>query len=145
MPQVSKRTFYALEAVLFIAYNAKDGAIASRDLAERQQLPARYLEPILQKLVRAGILKSVRGPAGGYALGRERNHITLKAICDVVGEDALPDSGLSLGSQVLRPALADAEAACNASLADIHMGALCERAEALHLPTVTPSPHDFII
>lgn len=142
----SKRIFYALEAVLFIAYNAKNGAVASRDIAERQELPARYLEPILQKLVRAGILKSVRGPQGGYVLGRERRRITLKDICDVLSEEAtLPPSSLPLGERVLRPVMDDAQAVWQAQLAEINIAALCERAEHVNIPTAFEPTQDFTI
>lgn len=142
----SKKIFYALEAVLFIAYNAKTGAIASRDIAERQQLPARYLEPILQKLVRAGILKSVRGPQGGYELGRERRRISLKDICDVLAADeALPASSLPLGEQVLRPVMDDAQRAWQAQLADINIAGLCERAAQQRIAPAFQQTQDFAI
>ena len=84
----SKKLFYAVEAVLFIAYNAKTGPISGRDIAEKQSLPPRYLEPMMQKLVHAGILRGVRGPQGGYVLGRERRRITLADICAALAEDA---------------------------------------------------------
>jgi Rrf2 family protein len=142
----SKRIFYALEAVLFIAYNAKTGAIASRDIADRQQLPARYLEPILQKLVRAGVLKSVRGPQGGYILGRERRRITLKDICDVLEEDeALPPSSIKLGEEVLQPVLGEARAAWQSQLASIDIASLCERAEKLSIAPAFEPLQDFTI
>ena len=47
-----------------------------KTLAARHNLPPRHLEPMLQALVRAGILKGVRGPRGGYELARERRRIT---------------------------------------------------------------------
>jgi Rrf2 family protein len=142
----SKRIFYALEAVLFIAYNSKSGAIASRDIAERQQLPARYLEPILQKLVRAGVLKSVRGPQGGYVLGRERRRITLKDICDVLSEDELlPNSSLPLGEEVLRPVMTEAQGAWLAQLAEINIASLCERAAEQGIAPAFEQPQDFTI
>ena len=142
----SKRIFYALEAVLFIAYNGKNGAVASRDIADRQELPARYLEPILQKLVRAGILKSVRGPQGGYVLGRERRRITLKDICDVLADEtALPTSSLDLGEQVLRPVIDEAQAVWQAQLADINIASLCERAERQKITPAFAQTQDFTI
>ena len=52
----SKKIYYAIEAVLFIAYNAKATPISGTQVAEAQGLPTRYLEPIMQRLVRAGIL-----------------------------------------------------------------------------------------
>lgn len=142
----SKRIFYALEAVLFIAYNAKTGAIASRDIADRQQLPARYLEPILQKLVRAGILKSVRGPQGGYILGRERRRITLKDICDVLADETLlPTTSLALGEEVLRPVIDEAQGVWQAQLNEINIAMLCERATQQKIAPAFEQPQDFTI
>ena len=50
--------------------------VSAKTLAARRRLPPRHLEPVLQALVQDGILKGIRGPHGGYALGRERNRIT---------------------------------------------------------------------
>ena len=142
----SKKIFYALEAVLFVAFNAKSGAVASRDIADRQGLPARYLEPILQKLVRGGILKSVRGPQGGYVLGRERRRITLADICALLeGEEALPAASMPLGDDVLRPVLAEAQKAWQAQLASIDMATLCEQATAKGIAPAFEQLNDFTI
>ena len=56
----------------------------------RHELPARHLEPVLQALVRMGILKGIRGPRGGYELARERRRITADDILRAAGtiEDA---------------------------------------------------------
>ncbi len=142
----SKKIFFALEAVLFVAFNAKTGAVASRDIAERQALPARYLEPILQKLVRGGILKSVRGPQGGYVLGRERRRITLGDICTLLAdEEEMPQASMPLGDEVLRPVLAEAQRAWAAQLASIDMARLCEMAAAKGIAPAFEQTHDFTI
>ena len=80
MLRLSKRTLYVLEAVLDIACNARPNPVQSRDIAERQGIPQRYLEGAMQHLVRAGILRGVRGPKGGYRLARERRRITVAEI-----------------------------------------------------------------
>ncbi len=142
----SRKIFYALEAVLFVAFNAKNGAVASRDIAERQGLPARYLEPILQKLVRGGILKSVRGPQGGYILGRERRRITLADICALLdAEEALPTATMPLGELVLNPVLTEAQRAWTAQLASIDMASLCEQAAAKGIAPAFETLNDFTI
>jgi Rrf2 family iron-sulfur cluster assembly transcriptional regulator len=58
--------------------------VRSGDITERQRIPKRYLEQVLQHLVRAGILNGKRGPRGGYRLGRERQRITLGEVVRVV-------------------------------------------------------------
>ena len=71
---------YVLEAVLDIACNARPDPVQSKDIAQRQGIPQRYLEGALQNLVRAGVLRGVRGPKGGYRLARERRRITVAEV-----------------------------------------------------------------
>ncbi|MEE8548688.1 MAG: Rrf2 family transcriptional regulator, partial [Alphaproteobacteria bacterium] len=66
MVNLSKKLLFAIEAVLDIAYNAGNQPVQSREVTRRQGIPKRYLEQVLQQLVRAGILTGVRGPRGGY-------------------------------------------------------------------------------
>ncbi len=72
MPRLSKKTMFAIEAVLDVAFHVGEHPVRSGDITERQRIPKRYLEQVLQHLVRAGILNGKRGPRGGYRLGRER-------------------------------------------------------------------------
>lgn len=142
----SKKLFYAVEAVLFIAFNAKSGPISGRDIAEKQHLPPRYLEPMMQKLVHAGILRGVRGPQGGYILGRERRRITLADICTALAEDAaLPTDSTPLGVQVLLPQVSMLAGTWNRSLATITIAQLCERAGELHIAPAYATVTDFAI
>ena len=76
MIRLSKKALLALEAVVDIAYNARPEPVQSKELTQRQGIPQRYLEQVMQQLVRAGILRGVRGPRGGYRLARERRRIT---------------------------------------------------------------------
>jgi Rrf2 family iron-sulfur cluster assembly transcriptional regulator len=64
---------------------AARGPVKVKALATRYQLPPRHLEPVLQALVRHGILNSIRGPGGGYGLARERRRITADEILRAVG------------------------------------------------------------
>src|ERR1700733_10436172 len=77
---ISKKTLFAIEAVLDIACNAGEKPVRSSEISERQGIPNRYLEPVMQELVRAGILNGIRGPRGGYRLGREGELIDLAEI-----------------------------------------------------------------
>lgn len=80
----AKKLVYAVEAVLDIAFHAGAKPVQSREITRRQGIPPRYLEPVLQQLVRAGILVGIRGPRGGYRLAKERRHITIGDILRVV-------------------------------------------------------------
>ena len=82
--RLSRKTLLALEAVVDVAVNARPDPVQSRDITQRQGIPQRYLEQVLQRLVRANILKGVRGPRGGYSLARERRKISVADIVQVV-------------------------------------------------------------
>ena len=118
-----------------MAIHARGRPVSAKALAERHKLPPRHLEPVLQALVRDGILRGVRGPHGGYELAREHRRISAEDILRAASavEDAddphLPNSALAVG--VVRPALAEAERSFSAALARISVEALAKRAEAL--------------
>ena len=73
---------YGLIDSLHLARRAGDGPVAARDMAEKEKLPADYVEQILLRLRRAGLVDSVRGARGGYLLGRGPEDITVKDVLD---------------------------------------------------------------
>ncbi len=149
MLRLSKKMFYAVEAVLYIAYNSKSDPISSKDIAERQGLPPRYLEQIMQKLVRANILRGVRGPKGGYVLARERRRLSIADICDVIREmDALDQEQLqktSLSQGVLYPLYGEMEQRLHEETLALSIADLCERAAALNIRRANDDAMDFAI
>jgi len=135
MPLVSRKGILAIAAVIDVAIHARTRPVSAKGLAERHKLPPRHLEPVLQALVREGILRGVRGPHGGYELAREHRRISAEDILRAANavEDAddpqLPNSALAV--DVVRPALAEAERSFSAALARISVEAMAKRAEAL--------------
>jgi len=73
---------YGLIVCLHLAKRAGNGPVAARDMAEKEKLPADYVEQILLRLRRAGLVDSVRGARGGYLLGRGPEDITVKDVLD---------------------------------------------------------------
>ena len=71
---------YGLICALHLARRADEGPVTGRDLATRERLPADYVEQILLRLRRAGIVRSVRGARGGYALAHPAGDITVRAV-----------------------------------------------------------------
>jgi DNA-binding IscR family transcriptional regulator len=65
MPLLPRKGVLAIAAVIDVALQAHARPISAKALALRHGLPPRHLEPVLQALVRDGILKGVRGPRGG--------------------------------------------------------------------------------
>ena len=86
MLKTPRKLLCAFEAVVDIALRAGPAPVQSAELTERQGNPRRYLEQVLQQLVRANILVGVRGPRGGYRLARERRRITLGEITRALAE-----------------------------------------------------------
>jgi Rrf2 family transcriptional regulator, iron-sulfur cluster assembly transcription factor len=76
MQLLPPKAVLAVAAVIDIALNARGRPVAAKALATRHGLSPRHLEPVLQALVRHGILKGTRGPRGGYELAREARRIT---------------------------------------------------------------------
>ena len=135
MLQLPRKTLYAIESVLDIAYHAGGEAVQSREITRRQGIPRRYLEQALQQLVRSGILVGVRGPRGGYRLARERRRITVGDIVRVVGisepeTNGGDDGGSELGRKVVRPLWSELEARLMERLDSITIDELCNRADA---------------
>lgn len=75
---------YAICGVFDLAYNGQGESVQIRVISERQAIPARYLEQIFQRLRRAGLVSSKRGPGGGYTLARPAAEITLREVVEAV-------------------------------------------------------------
>jgi len=108
MFRFSRKMIYTVEAVLYVALYGKDGPVQSRTITRRQNIPERYLEQTLQRLVRVGILNGVRGPRGGYELARPMERITVGEIVAVIraseGREAPAEQeSSSLGREVVLP------------------------------------------
>ncbi|AOF52504.1 Fe-S cluster assembly transcriptional regulator IscR [Rodentibacter caecimuris] len=78
---------YAVTAVLDIALNAESGPVSLADISERQNISLSYLEQLFAKLRRDGLVKSVRGPGGGYQLGLPSDSISVGMIISAVNEN----------------------------------------------------------
>jgi Rrf2 family protein len=135
MALLSRKSLLAIAAVIDVALNGRGRPVSAKALAERHALPARHLEPVLQALVRVGILRGIRGPHGGYELGRERRRITaddiLRAAGQIESADDLAMANSTLLSEVVIPAVGQAEQAFSASLSRISLDDLVQRAEPL--------------
>ena len=77
---------YAVTAMLDLALHARTGPVSLADISERQTISVSYLEQLFAKLRRAELVKSVRGPGGGYYLARPGEQIFVAEIIDAVDE-----------------------------------------------------------
>lgn len=135
MPLVSRKGILAIAAVIDVAINARGRPVSAKALAARHKLPPRHLEPVLQALVRDGLLRGIRGPHGGYELAREHKKITaeeiLRSASRVDDEDGQQTSLPKLVADVVRPALAEAERSFSIALGRINVEDMAKCAEAL--------------
>jgi Rrf2 family protein len=75
--RLSKRSEYGLRALLDLAAHTDPGSLRLKDLAERNNIPIKFLEQIFVTLRNAGVVRSQVGAHGGYSLGRPAEEITL--------------------------------------------------------------------
>jgi Rrf2 family protein len=152
MFRLPKKMLFAIEAVLDIAYNAVDTPVQSAEITKRQGIPRRYLEQVLQQLVRVDILTGVRGPRGGYRLARERRRITIGEIVRAIRsletaaeeEDALPP-GSRLGQEIVRPLWGELQEEAVRKLDALTIEGLCNNAREKGIPRERAAPVDFSI
>jgi Rrf2 family iron-sulfur cluster assembly transcriptional regulator len=136
MSLLPRKGLLAIAAVIDVALNARGQPVAAKALASRHRLPPRHLEPVLQALVREGILKGIRGPGGGYELACERREITAESILRAAGADGEDEEGeLSSASPLMAavvvPAISQAEKVFSEALSRISVEDMATRAEAM--------------
>ncbi|HSW63235.1 MAG TPA: Rrf2 family transcriptional regulator [Dissulfurispiraceae bacterium] len=84
MLRLSTKGQYGVRAMFEIARGYPDRPLTIKEIAERQDVSVAYLEQILGKLRRAGLIRSIRGPGGGYLLAREPREIPIAEVLGVL-------------------------------------------------------------
>jgi Rrf2 family iron-sulfur cluster assembly transcriptional regulator len=84
--RVTTKGRYAVRAVLNLALSAGDVPIPIRKIAAEEGISPEFLEQIFFRLKKTGIIRSVRGPGGGFMLDRTPDEINIKEIFEAVGE-----------------------------------------------------------
>jgi Rrf2 family iron-sulfur cluster assembly transcriptional regulator len=150
MLRLSRKTLLALEAVIDIAFNARPEPVQAKEITARQGVPQRYLEQVMQQLVRAGILKGVRGPRGGYRLARERRRISVGDVVRVAesiedGEEEKIRPRSELGLRIVAPLIQTLQDDIMAQLDAISVEDLCQRARVEGVDVTGGASSDFAI
>ena len=78
--KISTRGRYALRLMLDVALNGQEAPVRIKDIAQRQEISEKYLEQIVSVLNKAGLVRSIRGPQGGYVLTRRPEEYTVGMI-----------------------------------------------------------------
>ncbi len=97
--KTSRTTDYALLATVHIAQNYKEGMVLSTQISKEYKIPLEYLLKILLQLARANILRSKRGPNGGFVLARDAKKISLLQIIEAVDGPMVNNMHLSDNSR----------------------------------------------
>lgn len=90
MLRITQECQYALRAVLELSKRRDEGAISANLVADAQAIPLRFLEKILAKLKRAGIISATRGARGGYALEFPPNELTVARVIQLIEGRFMP-------------------------------------------------------
>ena len=150
MLKLSRKTLLALEAVIDIAFNARPEPVQAKEITARQGVPQRYLEQVMQQLVRAGVLKGVRGPRGGYRLAKERRRISVGDVVRVAEsledeESETIDPRSELGIRIVSPLIQTLQDEVMARLDAISIEDLCQRARTAGVDCGGGTSADFSI
>ena len=93
----STKTLYGLKAVLILAGRFGEGSMSVSQIAKKEGISLAYLEQILNSLKKKGLVKSVRGPQGGYVLSKKPSEVTLEELfylldhATALGPEPVPD------------------------------------------------------
>lgn len=143
------RAMAAVSVMLDVAFHGgRTTTVSATDIAERVGAARRGMEPLLQALTRAGLLESVRGPRGGYRLGRPRREITLADIVAVAlaseADPAEPPSS-PLQTAVVDPLWNELSEEVQGRLRSLTLDDLLRRASACGLRRTVTEPITYAI
>jgi Rrf2 family iron-sulfur cluster assembly transcriptional regulator len=85
---------YAVRAILDLTFNSNGRPVRLQEISERQKISLHYLEQLFRRLRKGAVVKSVRGPGGGYVLSRSMDEISIKDVLLSVGENINPAKDL---------------------------------------------------
>lgn len=88
--RLSTRGRYAARAMYDLALHRENWPVSLRTISARQEISEKYLEQLFLKLRRKGLIRSVRGPGGGYLLGKDAGKITVGEILRAVEGPLMP-------------------------------------------------------
>ena len=144
-----RRLLLAIDIMLDVSFNGAGGPLPAAELGAHQGLETRKLEAILQRLSRAGLLKSVRGPNGGYLLGNERGAISIgdvaRAVLDADRPTPFDSSPSHSMRKVVLPIIARLHHSMLAEMDAVSLADLCRESRLAGLKSKQDGIVDFVI
>ncbi len=151
--KLSNKGRYGVRAVFDIAFHNHGKATQIKDIAERQSIPPRFLEQIFQDLKKAGLVRSKRGPKGGYQLALPARDIRLGDVVRalegpiVLGgpRDDARKEGDATSRQVTEAVFRELSERIEGCFDEVTIEDLCERGEALGVRRRPPHRYVYVI
>ena len=110
--QLSKKSRYGLRALIDLASAPQNQYVSLSNIAERGEIPAQFLEQVFASFRRAGLVKALKGPQGGYQLARNPKYITVAEVLEILegsyriaDEDVSPESRCYAVSETMQERL----------------------------------------
>jgi|TARA_B100000959_G_scaffold65788_1_gene69892 Rrf2 family protein len=88
--KISTKGYYSVRAIIDIAIRAKNSPVSLSSISIREDISLHYLEQLFMKLRRSNLVKSVRGPGGGYVLAKKPEEISIGDVLQSVEESVAP-------------------------------------------------------
>jgi len=143
------RGMLAVLIMLDVGFHAgRTSTVSAADIADRAGLARRGIEPLLQALSRSGLLESIRGPRGGYRLGRPRRDIHLDEIFRIAtADDAGSEDGPSgqMQASVVEPLWHELDDVVGTLLEKLTLEDMIRRAETAGMERPLAEPISFSI
>ena len=154
--RLTTMTRYGTRALFDIAYHAVGLPVPAQEISTRQEIPIRYLEQIFNRLKKAKLIKSKKGPSGGYVLSQVPEQITVGDIARAVKEpldlvycgsdNSSNGSGCHRAEQcVTRPVWQEASNRIKGYFDSVTIGDLCESAKKKGIKKELNHPFDYNI
>lgn len=104
--QITRSGEYGLKGLIFLAKQPPQRVTLISEISRDEKIPETFLAKIFQRLTRAGLLRSMRGARGGFALGKPASEITIREIVEAI------EGPIALNRCLLKHGQCEEEAAC---------------------------------
>lgn len=150
--KLSSKGRYAIQAMFDLAFHSAGGAAQVKDICDRQRIPPRFLEQVFQDLRKAGLVRSKRGPRGGYQLASSAAEIRLGDVIRAAQgplclmQDADPGADAATTSvQIMGLVLQQLSDQIDACLDAVTLQDMCDQARARGLSDRGRAPYVYSI
>ena len=140
--KVSMKGIYAVRAMVDLAVQSQNYPVTLANISVRQDISQHYLEQLFMKLRRAKLVRSVRGPGGGYLLAKEAEEISVWEILSAVDENLIPadcaeaayekvNTCNRVGNCAVRSLFMDLSSGIRDTLSNVNLASLCKETNTL--------------